>query len=348
MTPIPGNIVENALIETLTAGMPRSERQIGGLQECDAELIRLPGTDTVLAVTTDSIAEEIELGLYDDFYLIGWMAVAVNASDLAAVGADPIGILLSETLPQNFPARDRSLLQAGIREACSRFGLPVLGGDTNTARQLQVGGTAIGFVEVGKPLTRVGSRPGDLLFASGRLGLGSAFALAKLVGIGPPYLPEISFKPEPRLREGQLLRSYASACMDTSDGALAAIDQLMRLNGVGFVLKPDRSLHPAARSLAETRQLPSWMMLAGLHGEFELLFTVPPDSVDALSVQASSQHWQPVLLGHVVHEGGVWLDDAGGRSALDTGRIRNLFAEPFDSIEKCILRLKTMEEPCTQ
>ena len=350
-------LLENALIEGLVAGMPRSKRQVGGLQESDAELIRLPGTDVLLAITTDAIAEEIELGLYRDPYLIGWMAVIVNASDLAAVGAAPFGILLNETLPADLSSEERARLQSGIRDACIACELPVFGGDTNTAQHFQVGATAVGLVEGGESMTRLGCRPGDHLFASGPLGTGTCFALEILGDNGPakvrsnrglPLSAQATFKPAPRLREGQLLRAYSTACMDTSDGALAALDQLMRLNDVGFVLNLTDAMHPAARCLAEYLDLPPWMMLAGLHGEFELLFTVPPDIAESLLYRAASVGWQPVHLGHVVDGPGVWLDSPHGRSALDTGRIRNLFAEPFADVQACIRRLITMEEPCTQ
>lgn len=341
-------ILENAMIEALVTGMPRSTRQVGNLQESDAELIRMPGTDTVLAITTDSIAEEIEIGLYSDPYVIGWMAVIVNASDLAAVGASPLGILLNETLPEGLSAEDRSRLQRGIRDACDACELPVFGGDTNTARHFQVGATAVGYVDGGSPMTRVGCKPGDYLFASGPLGLGSCFALAQLDGSVIPPSIEIDYRPEPRLREGQVVRAFATACMDTSDGALAALDQLMRLNSVGFEVKVSGALHPATEQLTGLLGLPAWMMLAGLHGEFELLFTVPHENVEGLFGRARSDGWEPLWLGRVVSDAGVWVEEADRRSALDTGRIRNLFAEPFEDVHTCILRLKTMEEPCTQ
>ena len=91
-------VLENAYIERLVRELPRSPLQLNRLQEADAELIRLPGTTAVVALKTDAIVEEIETGLYADPWLLGWMAVTVNASDLAAVGAEPVGVLLNETL----------------------------------------------------------------------------------------------------------------------------------------------------------------------------------------------------------------------------------------------------------
>ena len=281
--------VEIAMIERLARALPRSPRQLNALHASDAELVHITGT-TVLAVTTDGIVEEIATGLYADPALIGWMTVVVNASDLAAVGANPLGIVVCETLPPTMGPDDIAALQRGIADASLAHGLPVLGGDTNSGEQLQVVGTALGLVEGGAPLTRLGAASGDRLFASGPLGLGSVFAFTQLIRAGVINAPP--FRPHARLHEGSLLRPFASACMDTSDGLLATLDELGRLNGVGFrlTLPVEGMLHGAALRLAEAQQLPPWTMLAGPHGEFELVFTVP-------AVGAS---WPMMILSNVV------------------------------------------------
>ncbi|MBP1657895.1 MAG: hypothetical protein H6Q31_2496 [Bacteroidetes bacterium] len=153
------DIRENAAIASLAESFSRSPRQLNGLQESDAELIRL-NSGTILALTTDAIAEEIASGLYADPWLAGWMAVMVNFSDLAAVGAEPLGILIAETLP------------ADISDACIACESHVLGGDTNAGRVLHITGTAVGIITSGRPLTRVGIRPDDLIFSTGPLGEG--------------------------------------------------------------------------------------------------------------------------------------------------------------------------------
>lgn len=84
-------LLENNFFARLTSSFQRSPQQINHLNESDSELLRLDN-DSILAITTDCIVEEIETGLYDDPYLIGWMLVVVNLSDLAAVGARPLGL----------------------------------------------------------------------------------------------------------------------------------------------------------------------------------------------------------------------------------------------------------------
>ena len=330
---------ENALVESLVRALPRSTEQRNGLGESDAELLHLPGTDRLLAITPDAIVEEIEAGLYRDPYLIGWMTVVSSASDLAAVGADPMGILLSQTLPRR-PARAfLNRLQQGVRDACAACGLPVLGGDTNHSDRLHMESSAIGTVPAAEAMLRTGCRAGDRLYASGALGIGSAFAFEALTQ--PDREPTVPFLPMARLREGQLLRRFASSCMDTSDGALATLDEIMRRSSVGVKLDTDtaRLLHPAAARIAEAEDLPSWTLLAGPHGEFELIFSVPRDRCTAFLVAASRTGWNPLPLGQARALSGLELGPQDGCMSLDTGAIRNLAGEAASDVDRYVKEL---------
>lgn len=312
---------EIVLIEKLAGALPRSPLLLNALCESDAELIRLPGTDITLALTTDAIAEEIAAGLYDDPYLIGWMVVMANASDLAAVGAEPLGILLNETLPTDVDPGYIDRLQAGIRDALAACDLHLLGGDTNFSPTVQIAATAVGIVPNDVPLTRLGCAAGDRLYASGPLGLGGAFALGQL----DPSAPAVPYRPLARIREGRLLRGIASCCMDSSDGVVPALDELSRLNRIGFRIEAPLAaiLHPAALESAARANLPEWFMLAGPHGEFELLFTVSPDSESALQAAASTIDWVPIPIGIVTPEPGLRL----GSHRLDSTRVRDLLTD---------------------
>lgn len=337
-------ILENAFIERLAARFPRSPLQLNRLQESDAELVQLPGSDVVLALKTDCLVEEIETGLYADPYLMGWMAVIVNASDLAAVAATPLGIILSETLPPDAEPAFLDRLQEGIRDACSACGLYVLGGDTNFSRHVQLGAFAVGTIPAGAQLTRLGAQPGDRVFASAPFGLGSVFAFGRLAAGGGG-----SYKPVPRLREGQLLRGFASSCMDTSDGAFATLDQLARLNGVGFELVDplERVLHPDAIRLARSHPFPDWVMLAGPHGEFELIWTVPEAKVASFLDHARSHEWNPLPLGVVTAAPDITLLRNGRRVALDTGQVRNLFLEVESDVARFVEGLLRIDRAMT-
>ncbi len=329
MTAFPREI---ARIDRIRRGAPRSSRQRNAPHESDAELLALPGTDAVLAVSVDAIVEEIESGLYREPELAARVAVVAAASDLAAVGAEPLGVLVSVTLPPCAAETCELELNRGLLEGCRATGLPLLGGDLNFGRSLAIGVTALGFVPGGPLLTRCGCRPGDLLFASGPLGLGAAFALAALdLGVlgAREADPKIDFRPTPRLRLGAGLRGIASCCIDTSDGLLPALDDLGLRNRVGFELEGPvhRFLHPEARSAVD--RIPAWTLLAGPHGEFELVFTVPPGREPDLLAFGKAVAWTPLRLGRVSTAPGVRVRGNGEGDGLElpAARVRDLFEE---------------------
>jgi len=337
-------VKENELIERLTAQFRRSALQLNKVNRSDAEILRIPNHgDTHLAVTTDSIVEEISSGLYSDPYLIGWMAVMVNMSDLAAVGARPIGILLSETLPRLFDEQSLSLLQKGIGNACEACGTFVLGGDTNFDDKLSITGCALGLLADSKILSRAGCRSGDWLYATGLLGIGNAFALTRFVNSSPGT---IGFKPLARLQEGESLHGIATACMDTSDGVLSTLDQLSRVNGIGFELNEglDSALVNQAKELGSQFGIPPWLFLAGPHGEFELLFTVPKENEALLLDTAAKHRWKPVRIGKVIEEPAVYLPLYGKLVAVDTSRIRDLSFNAGDEIGSYIQELLKLDD----
>lgn len=331
---------EIAFIERLATGFARSPLQCNARHESDAELIRLPGYG-VLALTTDAIVEEIETGLYDDPFLIGWMTVTVNASDLSAVGAAPIGILINQTLPPDWSAADLTGLQRGIAAACETYGLPVLGGDTNSGR-LHLSGCAVGAIVDGLPMTRRGAKRGDHLLASGPLGIGGAYALSRTTRRPGST---VRYRPRARLAEGQLLRRFASACMDTSDGAIPTLDELGRLNDVGFELDSTVRMIVDTDALTVTDRagLPAWLLLAGPHGEFELLFTIPEEHLTEFTEAAARVKWQPVALGRVVEPPGLRFSDWDRGRVVDARRVRDLYGEVAGDVNAYLEALLTMD-----
>ena len=342
-------IAEVKLIEQLTQHFRRSPLQLNRLQEADAEIIRLdPRGSVCLAATTDSIVEEIASGLYDDPYLIGWMTVMANMSDLAAVGAIPLGMLVSETLPDDIPQEWLAELQRGIEKACEACGSFVLGGDTNSGSHLLLTGCAFGTTSRERFLSRSGAHPGDRLYATGFLGVGNAYALERFMSCRHSLEETVSYQPYARLREGQSIAGIASACMDSSDGLLTTLDQLMRVNRVGFEIEPDIEsiLHPQARIAAESALLPPWLLLAGQHGEFELLFTVSQENELRMLEAADRSNWQPFLLGRAIRHEEIRLPLYGSQTAVDTARIRNLAVTCGTDIELYIHELCLIDSHC--
>jgi thiamine-monophosphate kinase len=341
------DILENKLIGSITAGFHRSPLQLNEIHCADAELIALPATadGTTLAITTDTLVEEIESGLYNDPYLIGWMTVIASMSDLAATGATPLGILVSEVLPQSFSSDDCARLQAGINDACVACETFVLGGDTNTGNSLQMTGCAVGIVRRENGLTRIGCSAGEGIFASGLLGDGNAYAAARFFGKS-----EESFQPRARLAEGQMLCGIATACMDSSDGTIATLDQLMRLNGVGVRLSHPLCdvLTPSAMSASTKLAFPAWAMLAGIHGEFELIFSLPSGREAELLARAATIGWTPVRLGEIIAEPILTMPVDGEDCPIDSGFLRNLGTTCARDIAGYVQALKAYDVMLTE
>lgn len=320
------DILEMAVIERIAKNFAKAPHQINSLHQSDSEIIDLGGGyENYLAVTTDALVEEISSGLYDDPYFIGWMLATVNFSDLAAVGAKPLGIVVALSFSQGHNELFMEKVAKGISDACQKLNSFVLGGDTNKSGALYLSGCALGLVPKKSVVTRVGARPGDKLYLSGPAGLGSIFAFLRLTKEND-QLPDMFYKPEARIKAGIIVREFASCCMDTSDGVIHTLDTLMRLNSCQFVLYSDwgRILHPVALEMCRKKSLPPWLTLASVHGEFELCFSVAEDKEKKFLQKAASTGWSPVLIGEVASGKGVSIKTEKGLVPLDTASIRNI------------------------
>jgi len=320
------DILENVMIEKITWNFLKAPHKKNDIHEADAELIDFGnGSEKYLAITTDALVEEIESGLYDDPYLIGWMLAMVNFSDLAAVGAEPLGLLVSISYPSNQNEAFMAELTKGISDACQRLNTFVLGGDTNQGKELFLSGCAAGLVPRNSTITRVGVKPKDKLYISGPAGLGSIFAFSRLSKQNFK-LPESFYQPVARIAEGKIIREFASCCMDTSDGVIHTIDTLMRLNHCQFIIKDDwnKILHPITLQVCRAQNLPPWLTLAAVHGEFELCFTVNPHNEEKFLQEAAKTGWAPILMGDVTRGKGVSIRTQERIIPIDTALIRNL------------------------
>ena len=345
------DIIENKIINDLTKSFHRSAKQLNKVHETDAEIIELENSPYNLAITIDTISEEIKTGLYSNPYQIGWMSVMVNMSDLAAVGASPLGIVISQIFPKDISEEKIRIIQDGINDACNKCGTFVLGGDTNFGDELIISGCAIGTVEKRKHLKRIGCMLGDKIYISGKVGNGNAFAAQKLLfsnqldsrlrGNDNFSSRDIEFYPEAKLEWRNILNKYSTSCIDTSDGVLSSIDQLMRLNNIGFRFRDDwnETLDPTSKHLFTKYNLPLWLLLAGEHGEFELLFSIPEESETEFINEAERLNLNPVYLADSKSEQNIKIDLYQKDQILDSEKIRNLAFEKDFSPQKYLQNL---------
>lgn len=333
-------ILENKLLNSWIRHFMQSNRQINRPHEADAELMEIGDeSDSWLAVTIDTVSEEIAQGVYRDAFTMGWMVIMASFSDLAAVGAQPLGIVISVSLNPARGEKFRERLAAGAAAACQKLGVFCLGGDTNTAQEISLTGCAFGLVNRQHKMTRLGCQPGDVVFISGRIGTGNALGLVRLGGLPEALFPEEKYRPRARLKEGFIIRKYASCCMDSSDGLLFTLDQLSRLNKLGFEVKADweQILDPQVFSLCQKTQLPPWFMTAGIHGEFELVFAVAPAKVNSFLQEAGKANFNPIRIGRVQKESGLTLSlPSRKKVTVDVAPLRNIWAAAEIDLKTCL------------
>ena len=226
----------------------------------DAAVLELNGES--LVVTHDAMVEGRHWLPGQDMADVAWKLVAVNLSDLAAKGAEPLGVLIGHTLGDG----DARFLE-GLREVLEAYGVPLLGGDTvagHGARTL--GCTALGRASHRPVPSRAGARPGDHVYVTGTVGLAMLGFEALRDRMGAD---SIAYRrPAPRLMEGRALAPIVTAMMDISDGLLLDAWRLAEASGVTLAIAGnDVPVTEAARR----RECLSW------GDDYELLFTAPAE-----------------------------------------------------------------------
>jgi thiamine-monophosphate kinase len=251
----------------------------GALDLTDDAALLDPTPGHQLVLTKDAMVAGVHFLEDDPPDKIAQKLLRVNLSDLAAMGALPLGYLLALARAKEISADWLAAFCAGLAADNAEFSVGLLGGDTvATPGPLTLSLTAIGEVPAGSALLRRGARPGDDVWVSGTLGDG-ALGLRVLQGElevakdARAYLIERYRLPLPRLALGQALRGIASAAIDVSDGVVADLGHILETSGVGAELHAAAlPLSPAARDLPGARD-------AALSGgdDYELLFTAPPE-----------------------------------------------------------------------
>ena len=302
----------------MSSGRVLAEREIirrisailGGVENDDCAVI--DAGERYLVATTDMLHERTDFPDIMNPWQMGWMAVAVNLSDIAAMGAEPAGLLIATGLPPKADLYFIDELFSGLGDCASYYATAILGGDTDSHEELTLTGTALGYVDRDLVLRRRGARPGDLLCTTGRLGGAGAGLLAWQQGkIDSPFIVKL-LEPEPRLKEGQALAKSraATAMMDNSDGLALSLADLSQASGVGFLLR-EKAI-PLADGLLEMmgqEKAVQTAMSAG--GDFELLFTLRPQGL-----KYARRACDLTVIGEVVEEG-LWMERDGQKRRLE-------------------------------
>lgn len=264
-----------SLLAWLPKNLPRSPRQLNHLNEADCELLRLNARDT-LAVTIDTIGDEIHSGLYQDPELIGWMSAVVSLSDLAAVGAAPLGLLLSANWSRASTTDFKRRFGCGFQAALKAAGTFWLGGDSGLENEANFSSVGIGRIDT-KPILRTQIQTGDVLVLTrpGSFGLGPALGFDYVLHPWQRTIREKTFRPCPDFKTILEVRPILRAGIDTSDGLFACLNILAQLNRVSFDLHLSETLfHPIAVRFCRQAKLPLTTLAYGEHGDYQQIFAV--------------------------------------------------------------------------
>jgi thiamine-monophosphate kinase len=262
-----------------------------GIGDDAAVLVPTPGR--LMVVTTDVIVEGYHftaaLSSPADW---GWKAVAVNCSDVAAMGAVPRWLVLALTVPGDTAVGRLDELYSGIAEACRSFAVDLVGGDVSRGPALSLAVTALGEAE--RVVTRSGARPGDLLVVTGPLGAAAAGLgllqrgdeAARLVLGRFPALASAHRRPCPHLDAGpRLARAGATAMLDVSDGLAGDALHLAEESETGIEIDdPAVPLAPGVREAAELLGMDPVALALGGGEDFVLAAALPPEAAAGLAV----------------------------------------------------------------
>jgi thiamine-monophosphate kinase len=283
---------EFALIDRYfrACGAPRAD-VVAGVGD-DAALLRVP-EDADLVAATDTLVAGVHFPHGSPAASIGHRALAVNLSDLAAMGARPAWALLALTMPE---AQESWLAQftAGFGALARAHDVALVGGDT-TRGPLCVTVQLLGFAPRGTALRRSGGHCGDALFVSGTPGDAAAGLALEEARMSAPaavsrYLCERFQLPSPRVALGERLREFASACIDISDGLLADAAKLAHASGTGVEINYEALPVSAPLEQAAGAERARELALTG-GDDYELCFSVAQENLTALEQELPAQRW---------------------------------------------------------
>lgn len=272
----------------------------------DAAVLEVPEGQHLVAAT-DTLNAGIHFPADTLPFDIGYKCLAVNLSDLAAMGAIPKWALLSLSLPTADPLWLKSFT-SGFRSLAQLHDVALVGGDT-THGPLSVCLTALGVIEPGRQMLRSGARAGDLVVVSGTIG-GAARILELIQAGEKPADGSLLDRPQPRISLGRKLGGFANACIDLSDGLLADLEHILTASGCAATIETERL--PAADVIKDLGEEEKWNYQLAGGDDYELLFTLPEGLRARLDEWSNELNIELSVIGKVEQGEGVRCIAPGG------------------------------------
>ena len=237
-------------------------------------------TSTNLISTCDMLIQSRHFPENMSYFEMGFKAVTVNVSDLAAMGAEPLGFLLAIAIPKDLEFDSFKEIIEGVSSACDYYDIPLIGGDTNEASEIIISGTALGLCD--NPLMMDTYSIGDVVAVTGDIG--HAALGFKLDAFDNVYIKK-ALKPLARIKEGIILReSGATSATDITDGLASELYQIKK-DSFGFMIYEELlGISDEYKHCCESLGLSYLDLVLHVGEDFELLFTIPEDKLDDLDI----------------------------------------------------------------
>lgn len=234
---------------------------------------------TNLISTCDMLIQSRHFPDNMSYFDMGFKSVTVNVSDLAAMGANPLGFLLSIAIPKDMELDSFKQIIKGVLAACEFYSIPLIGGDTNEASEIIISGTALGCCD--RPLLKDSYNMGDLIAITGDIGLAAlGFQLDVLDNV---YVNK-ALKPKARLKEGIVLKDFATSATDITDGLASELYEIKK-DGFGFMIHEEMlGISDEYKQIANELNLDYLDLILHVGEDFELLFTISKDNLNKLPI----------------------------------------------------------------
>lgn len=328
------DIGEFELIKRISAGLVCTGRPvIVGIGDDSAVLH--PPEGKLQLVTTDMLVENVHFRLDTAKpFQIGWKSLAVNISDIAAMGGEPTYAFISIGLPRETTVEFVDELYSGIRRIAEVYSVDIVGGDTVSSPHLIINIALLGEVEAENLVLRSGAKTGDALVVTGDLG-GSEAGLAILKHELPVEGTEKHLMPTPRVREGRFLAKsgHVTSMIDISDGLASEVHHICEASGTGARLcmrsiPISGNVHRVAEYIGKGRY--DFALYGG--EDYELLFTCQPDKVSLLAEDILKDCGTPLtIVGQIMEKShSITMEDIAGRIAPLEPRGYDHFAHPTE------------------
>lgn len=268
-------IGEREAIEHIRKILDQGDFPLGLTDDCAA----IEMGKNYLLVSTDMINERTHMPVGMTAYDMGWHVIAVNLSDIASKGGEPLGVEVAVGLPRQKDIDFLEDMAQGMDSCARKYGTAIAGGDTKECYEVTLVGTAFGIVPKNKIMLRGGAHEGDIVAVTGKLGKGAVGYHALKHGLDIESAVSKMFRPEPRMAEGVALSKsgFATSCMDISDGLASTTYQMCDESGVSMEIDFDKL--PRTEEISQIDFIPKDELLLYFGGDYELLVTLKPSGL---------------------------------------------------------------------